>query len=87
MTVAEVSEATKFRPQTIRNQISSRTFPIPSHRSGGHRLFHIADVASYIDLVAGLGSVDDTSGRRRGRPTKAEQIRKQERQGAEADGQ
>lgn len=76
MSIPEVAEATKFRNQTIRNQLTLGTFPIPSHKSGRRRLFHISDVAAYIDRQAGFGA-DDVSSRRRGRPTKAEQVRRE----------
>lgn len=75
MSIPEVAEATKFRDQTIRNQLSIGTFPIPSHKSGRRRLFHIADVAAYIDCQAGFAV--DVYSRRRGRPTKAEQVRRE----------
>lgn len=74
MSIPEVSEVTKHSCQTIRNQLSMGVFPIPSHKSGRRRLFHIVDVAAFLDRLAGFGEEENV--RRRGRPTKAEQARR-----------
>ena len=75
MSIPEVAEVTKHGCQTIRNQLAMGVYPIPSHKSGRRRLFHIVDVAAYIDRQAGFAV--DVSPRRRGRPTKAEQVRRE----------
>lgn len=84
LTIPEVAEITSIQPQTIRNRLARGDFPIPSLKVGRRRLFRVVDVAAFLDRLAGV----DTGGflavaRHRGRPTKAEQAR---RQGAAADG-
>lgn len=83
MTIPEVAEATKFATQTIRNQLVNEAFPIPSHKNKAkRRIFYLVDVAEYLDRQKGL-RVEVIS--RRGRPTKAEQIR--HRHGVDDDAQ
>lgn len=73
MTIPEVAEAIKFAPQTIRNQMVEESFPIPSHKNKAkRRVCYLVDVAEYLDRQKGL-RVEVIS--RRGRPTKADQIR------------
>lgn len=79
MKLTEVAEAIRCKPQTIRNRMVRDEFAIPSTREGRYRLFQLVDVAAYMDKIfgvpAGPGGADRP--RKRGRPTKAEQARRQ----------
>lgn len=35
--------------QTVRNHILAGTFPVPTHKMGGRRFVHIADLAGLLD--------------------------------------
>ena len=64
--VSALSEILSVQPQTIRNELSSGAFPIPSLKVGRGRRFRLIDVAIFID-----GQMSGAMIRRRGRPRKA----------------
>lgn len=70
LSLTQVSALTGFSVNTIRNRIRSRTWPIPAQRESarGRLYFDMREVAEYLDNRAANAT------RRRGRPTKAEQI-------------
>lgn len=71
--IEQLALALSQHPQTIRNQVSEGTFPIPTYCIGARRYAAIIDVASYLDgLRSGITRT------RRGRPRKAEQIARRE---------
>lgn len=75
LTLAQMAAVTGLSVHTVRKKISQRKFPIPAQRDGGARgrlYFDILDVARHLDKMAGLAS------RRRGRPTKAEALAREE---------
>lgn len=45
----KLAEVTGLKEGTIRNQISARTFKIPTYEDGGRRWADYRDVAAYID--------------------------------------
>jgi len=60
-----------WAPQTGYNRISSgRGLPFPTSKQGKNHIVHILDLAEYLDSVRGA----ENTKRRRGRPTKAEQV-------------
>lgn len=77
VSVAELSMIIGDPTQTIRNGLQKNTYPIPSLTRGRRRVFSLVKVAEYVDQQSGLSEVGGTSPRRRGRPTKVDQIRKQ----------
>lgn len=69
--------------QTARNELARGTFPVPTLRRGGRRFVAITDLAEYLDkLYAQRDTLQPQ--RKKGRPTKAEQVAK--RQTTEAAG-
>jgi hypothetical protein len=87
ISVAQLSLVTREHEQSIRNSLSQGKYPIQSFKAGGKRLFLLVDVAAFIDqsreeAAAEIrGRSEKNSGqlkRRRGRPTKAEQIARQQ---------
>ena len=68
------SPLTPFRPSATR----SRKACIPSHRfSGRKRLFRLIDIAAHLDRIYAACQAKVPQAKRRGRPTKAEQLRRQ----------
>jgi len=49
--IDELSEYIGIRPQTIRNRLSSGTFPIPAKKVCGRVKFDRKDVESYLDKL------------------------------------
>lgn len=87
LSVRQVSEITSETEQTIRNAISQRRYPISSFKIGSKRVFSLIEVAGYLE---GLRMADPShpanQRRRRGRPSKLEQIARQRPRGEAARG-
>lgn len=49
--IEELSEYIGIRPQTIRNRLACRTFPIPAKKICGRVKFERKDVDSYLDKL------------------------------------
>lgn len=80
----ELSEIVGDPIQTIRNGVFAGTYPIPSSKRGRRRVFSLLDVAQFVDdHHSARDVIGGVEARRRGRPTKVAQAR---RQGAAADG-
>jgi len=81
LSIPDVSEITGEHEQTIRNRLSAGDYPIPSFKVGKKRLFRLQDVAAYIDQMC-LADASHPSNKpsQRGRPTKVQQIAKQQAQ-------
>lgn len=75
--VAQVSEITTDAVSTIRNKVSQGLYPIPSFTSGRKRLFRLIDIAAHLDRIYAACQAKVPQAKRRGRPTKAEQLRRQ----------
>lgn len=73
LSLAQVSVLSGFAVNTIRNRIREGVWPIPVHKDSPHGrvYFDIRDVAIYIEKRSATAGV-----RKRGRPTKAEQMMK-----------
>lgn len=78
LSVKQLSLITSESEQTIRNKLSSGSYPISSFTLGRKRVFRLIDVALYLDQACGLGGM--VLAPRRGRPSKLEQLRKQQLQ-------
>lgn len=82
ITLNELSSITTQGVRTIQNAIVKGEYPIPSFKIGYKRVFRLVDVATYLDeqFVAANGP---KTARRRGRPTKVQQLarRRAERTG------
>lgn len=85
LTVEQVSEITSEQPQTIRNLVSQGCYRIPSFKIGRKRVFRLIDVADFIDRQF-LADPSHPSRKkpRRGRPTKVEQLVRQQQTTARA---
>jgi hypothetical protein len=72
---AELAILIRRHPQSIRNQIAKKKFPIPSYPEGNILYFDSRDVLAYLDKRRNQAS------KRKGRPTKASVIeaRKEQR--------
>lgn len=81
LSIPDVSEITGEHEQTIRNRLSAGDYPIPSFKVGKKRLFRLQDIASYIDQMC-LADASHPSNKppQRGRPTKVQQLAKQQAQ-------
>lgn len=77
ISASELSEIVGDPVQTIRNGVHAGTYPIPSTKHGRRRVFSLLDVAQFLDRHYGLDGAGGASPRRRGRPTKVDQIRRQ----------
>jgi hypothetical protein len=51
LSLKELGEVIKMRPESIRNAIGAERFPIPTHRIGKIRIAKAADVARYLDAL------------------------------------
>lgn len=81
LSVREVSEITSEHEQTIRNKVSKGAYPIPSFTLGRKRLFRLIDVATYIERQCATDPSHPANKRaKRGRPTKVQQLTKQQAQ-------
>ena len=49
--ISELSEYIGLKPQTIRNQLASGTFPIPTKKIGKLLKWDIRDVDKYLDKL------------------------------------
>lgn len=65
-----VGKVIGFAEQTTKNKAHKKTFPIPIHKVDGKCFCHILDVADFLDKLR------TGNGKKRGRPTKAEQFRR-----------
>ena len=82
VTLSELSSITTQNVKTIQNGILKGEYPIPSFKIGGKRVFRLLDVADYLDRQFAFAN-KPKSNKKRGRPTKVEQIaRRQAAQGA-----
>lgn len=52
LTTDEVAQELGLSAQTVRNQLSEKSFPIPSYKEGKHRYFDVQAVGSYLDSRA-----------------------------------
>ncbi|WP_186272012.1 hypothetical protein [Burkholderia gladioli] len=52
MTLAQLAQLLLMSEGTIRNQISSETFPIPTYKEGGARFAPYDAVAEYLDKMS-----------------------------------
>ncbi len=55
--IKELSEYIGLKPQTIRNQISLGTFPIPTKKIGRLLKWDIRDVDKYLDRLPRINPV------------------------------
>lgn len=71
VTLNELSSITTQGVRTIQNAIVKGDYPIPSFKIGSKRVFRLVDVADYLDrqFAAANNSI-----KKRGRPTKVQQI-------------
>jgi len=51
ITIDELSNYIGLKPQTIRNQLSNGTFPIPAKKIGGALRWEIREVDKYLDKL------------------------------------
>lgn len=49
LTVEQLAEAMQIAKQTVYNQISAETFPVPTYVEGSKRWAAYQDVAAYLD--------------------------------------
>ncbi len=49
MTLGELCPLLGINERTAKNQICSKSFPVPAFKSGSQWVAHVQDVASYID--------------------------------------
>jgi hypothetical protein len=75
LSIASVAILLGCAEQSIRNAISKNTFPIISSKEGAKRYCDVRDVAMYLDSKRKVAHTIPK--RRRGRPTKAEQLSNQ----------
>ena len=68
--ILAVGEVIGMPAQTIRNRVSDGTFPIPSFKQGARRMCLKAEVAAYLDRIAGVQPKPKRDAR-----TKAERVR------------
>jgi len=73
--VLHAGQCLSYAAQTTKNKVHDGTFPIKTILVGGKRVVKKTDLASYIDSLG-----QDKP--RRGRPTKAEQLQRQQQFGA-----
>lgn len=88
LTIEQVGEITSEHSQTIRNRLSEGKYHIPSFKVGSKRLFKLIDVAEFIERQSAADpSHPGNKHPRRGRPTKVEQMARQQaaRQTAHTD--
>ena len=79
LTVDQVSQITSEHSQTIRNLISLGSYRIPSFKIGRKRVFRLIDVAEFIERQRIADPSHPSHKRpRRGRPTKVEQLIRQQ---------
>lgn len=69
--VSSLAVVIDYHEQSIRNSVAKGTFPIHSYRENGKRYFDVRDVGAYLDSMRNA-----PTRRRRGRPSKEEQIAK-----------
>ena len=68
------SEAVGIAEQTARNRLTNKTFPIPTVLIGRRRFIHISVLATYVDSLT-------ATKKRKGRPSKSEQIARRDAAG------
>lgn len=56
LTIDQIAEALKIGKSTIYNQVSAKTFPIPTYVDGGKRYARYQEVAEYLDGCLGRGA-------------------------------
>lgn len=71
LSVSSLAGVLDCHEQSIRNSVAKCKFPIHSYRDNGKRYFDVRDVAEYLDKMRNA-----PTRRRRGRPTKEEQLAK-----------
>ncbi len=49
LTIDQIAKALQIGKSTIYNQVSAKTFPIPTYVDGGKRYARYQDVAEYLD--------------------------------------
>lgn len=49
LTIDQLAEAMQLGKSTVYNQVSAKTFPIPTYVEGGKRFAAFQDVAAYLD--------------------------------------
>ena len=49
LTIDQLAEALQLGKSTVYNQVSAKTFPIPTYVEGGTRFAAFQDVAAYLD--------------------------------------
>ena len=49
----EAGKVISLAPQTVKNQVSTGSFPIPTYLIGGKRICKITEIADYIDTMGG----------------------------------
>lgn len=49
LTIDQLAEALQLGKSTVYNQVSAKTFPIPTYVEGGKRFAAFQDVAAYLD--------------------------------------
>jgi hypothetical protein len=64
LNTSELAGLLSLHPQTIRNQIAQKRFPVASYLDGGIRYFDVRDVEAYFDKKR------PGAGKKVGRPTK-----------------
>lgn len=77
ISIRQLSTILGVSEQSIRNQLLTDTFPIPSTKRGRLRRFRLQDVAAFLDQPSGHDVFRVASVPRRGRPTKVEQAARQ----------
>jgi len=79
LSIEQVSEITSEQPQTIRNLVSQGRYRIPSFKIGRKRVFRLVDVAEFIERqFLADPSHPGHQKPKRGRPTKVEQLARQQ---------
>lgn len=51
MSIADLAQTLRLEEGTLRNKLSSREIDIPRSKQGRLVLFHVEDVAQYIDSI------------------------------------
>jgi hypothetical protein len=51
LTVEDLAEVLDITPGAVRNQVSARTFPIPTYVEGNRRFADYRDVAAHFDAA------------------------------------
>lgn len=88
--VTEAGTAIGIQPRTVRNWLHQKKFPLPTSLLGDKRMVSLIDLAEFLSKTSCASGGQQIShlpqlqsGKKRGRPTKKDQIEKRLAKGAE----